>query len=65
MDADGARDRRRHAGKAGRGDRPAVKPRELFGLILATYKASFPYFLVIVLILLVVTWFLTEVAFVR
>jgi len=45
--------------------RPALKVRDILALILATYKASFPYILLIVLTLLVITWFLTEVVFVR
>lgn len=52
-------------GTGGRHPRPVVKRRELLGLILATYKTAFPYFLVIVLGLLILTWFLSEVAFVR
>lgn len=52
-------------GKAPDKSRPLLKRRELFGLIFATYKTSFPYFFVIILVLLIVTWFLTEVGLVR
>jgi len=43
--------------------RPQLKRRDIFALILATYKAAFPYFLVIVLVLVIVTWLITQVVF--
>lgn len=44
--------------------RPVLKRREIFALIVATYKSSFPYFLLIVLVLVILTWVLTELVFV-
>lgn len=58
-------DRGHDRGNAAAPMRPALKVRDILALILATYKASFPYILLIVLTLLVITWFLTEVVFVR
>lgn len=37
--------------------------REIFALILATYRTSFPYLLIFIVGLLVATWVLTEVVF--
>lgn len=54
------------AGAAGSpgSNRPVLTTRDLFALILGAYKTSLPYFLLIVLILIVITWLLTEVIFV-
>ena len=43
--------------------RPKLNRRDVFHLILAAYKTSFPYFLLFVLVMLIVTWLLTEFAF--
>ena len=49
---------------------PAKKPprerltkRDVFVLIWRTYKTSFPYMLLFVLVLIVLTWVLTELVF--
>ena len=43
--------------------RPRLSRRDVFALILRTYRASFPYMLLFVLVLLVMTWVLTELIF--
>src|SRR5690606_13429652 len=43
--------------------RPRLRRRDVAVLIWRTYKASFPYVLLFVLVLLVVTWLLTELIF--
>lgn len=45
---------------------PKQKPKELshkdvWALIFATYRATFPYLLVFILVMLFATWFITEV----
>ena len=40
-----------------------IPPRELLRLILASYAASLPYIVLFVVVMLVVTWLLTAVAF--
>ncbi|HET8985375.1 MAG TPA: hypothetical protein VFN03_06430 [Trueperaceae bacterium] len=57
----------RQSGRGGRSGpaRPVLKFRDIVSLIVAAYKTSFPYVLLVVLVLIVVTWFLTEVVFIR
>jgi|GEM_PF-5517296 len=43
--------------------RRSFSSKEIWGLILATYRASFPYLLIFLALLLLATWFLTEIVF--
>jgi len=43
--------------------RPKLNRRDIVHLILATYRTTFPYVLLFVLVILIVTWLLTEFAF--
>jgi hypothetical protein len=45
--------------------RPSLTAREIVSLVLAAYKTSLPYFVLIVLVLVIVTWLATEVLFTR
>ena len=42
---------------------PKLTGKEILILILRTYRVSFPYVLLFVLVMLVVTWLITEVVF--
>jgi hypothetical protein len=43
--------------------RNALSPREVWRLIAATYRTSFPYLLVFIAGLLLATWLITELVF--
>jgi hypothetical protein len=45
------------------GDRPKLSPRDVRALVWATYKTSFPYLLVFLVLFLGAVWFVTEVLF--
>lgn len=47
----------------GSAERPRLTRIDVFRLILAAYKTAFPYFLLFILVMLIVTWLLTEFAF--
>lgn len=47
----------------GAAQRPRLTRVDVFRLILAAYKTAFPYFLLFILVMLIVTWLLTEFAF--
>lgn len=46
-----------------RDERPRLTPRDVRALVWATYKTSFPYVMVFVLLFLGAVWFVTEVLF--
>lgn len=57
-------DRRRDDGKTpGESRQHQFSAREIFRLILATYRASLPYLLIFVAGLLLATWLITELVF--
>ena len=50
-------------GPVGATQRPRLTRVDVFRLILAAYKTAFPHFLLFILVMLIVTWLLTEFAF--
>ena len=45
------------------GKKPALTRKDIWALIRAAYSLSFPYVLLFVIVLLLATWFFTEVLF--
>lgn len=44
-------------------ERPSFRRRDVLRLIMATYRATLPYFLVFLLVMALATWLITEVLF--
>ncbi|HEX7039244.1 MAG TPA: hypothetical protein VF202_03915 [Trueperaceae bacterium] len=51
----------RSRGEEPSGERPQLSPKDIRALIWQAYRASFPYLLVFLLLLLVATWVVTSV----
>jgi hypothetical protein len=60
---DDERDRRASEDEPRKPRGKALSPREIWRLIAATYRTSFPYLLVFVAGLLLATWLITELVF--
>jgi hypothetical protein len=60
---DDERDRRASEDESRKPRGNALGPREIWRLIAATYRTSFPYLLVFVAGLLLATWLITELVF--